>query len=911
MNFGSAFSNHRTNFTESNSFTLNEWFVYSSKKSSASNFSSLSYTSSHSGFQRVQGSFAESIGFTTSLSSSNQFLVEDYLRYKYAPPVNLGKDIIVPYGFCDTVIHTNIGFEDYLWSSGSTENSITASEPGTYWVECTDLFGLVTRDTILVSFPQYNLPQNTIFCPNNFVDWNPISGSGYNFIWSDGTTEQINSIGVSGDYFVTISDSNGCSFETEMFFFNEDTYPSIVSLGNDTSICSGNEILFINGFENSESFSWSTLDSTQSIIIETSGSYSIQAVNDNNCIGIDTIEVTIIGTAPSLAYSIENEICQGSEFNYSENSTVPPGNTIDEIIWNFGELDSVFISEGIQVYLDSGVYNGFLEVSTIEGCSNSEEFTITVHPKPIVTFETTNFCPYEDISFEASNDYGIPLNSFNWNFDQEGNTSVQINPSYNYGITGNYDVQLIAIDSNQCADTVIQTVFIQPAPFANVTIANTCERSELEITNNSSIADTFSIASYSWDYGDGTSSTNPTIDKFYESYGEYNIEVILTADNGCKDTVYQTITVHPNPILDYTVGPACKNTWTALENTSTIPLGSLSETNWLINLQFTNIETNTAFNFPTTGIQFVNLEAVSDKSCALDTTFEIDVQDELHADFSVSPSIIVSDIPILFNNLSIGSDSSYWNFGDGNGFNLNSNSLNEIIYPASLNGSSVQVSLITNNNIGCRDTSVQNFQIKEAFFDINLQTLFAQEINGFLTVGVEIQNIGTIPIENLDLLLKTPENGLVLENWIGTLAQNESEIYIFSAHPSAFISTQDETERFVCVEAQNSNPSFYLDVNQENNTTCKNIEGSRLVLLPVYPNPSAEDLTISVLASEISTIDVAIKDKTGRVVYEIKSSQIETGISTYSIPFSQFSSGMYILSITDNNQSIVERVVRL
>ena len=373
----------------------------------------------------------------------------------------------------------------------------------------------------------------------------------------------------------------------------------------------------------------------------------------------------------------------------------------------------------------------------------------------------------------------------------------------------------------------------------------------------------------------------------------------------------QTITVHPNPILNYNVGPACKNTWTALENISTISLGSLSETNWLINLQFTNIETNTAFNFPTTGIQFVNLEAVSDQGCALDTTFEINVQDELHADFSVSPSIIVSDIPIVFNNLSIGSDSSYWNFGDGNGFNLNSNPLNEIIYPASLNGSSVQVSLITNNNIGCRDTSVQDFQIKEAFFDINLQTLFAQDINGFLTVGVELQNIGTIPIENLDLLLKTPENGLVLENWIGSLAQNESEIYIFSAHPSAFISTQDETERFVCVEAQNSNESIYLDVNLDNNTTCKNIEGTALVLLPVYPNPSSEDLIISLLATEQSSVSISFTDKTGRIVYEINSSKIESGISTFDIPFSQFSSGMYLLSISDGEQSIIERVVRL
>jgi hypothetical protein len=68
--------------------------------------------------------------------------------------------------------------------------------------------------------------------------------------------------------------------------------------------------------------------------------------------------------------------------------------------------------------------------------------------------------------------------------------------------------------------------------------------------------------------------------------------------------------------------------------------------------------------------------------------------------------------------------------------------------------------------------------------------------------------------------------------------------------PSAFISDQDATERFVCVEAQNANISTYLDINQENNTKCKNIEGSGFALVSVYPNPTDEDITISILLSE-------------------------------------------------------------
>ena len=230
------------------------------------------------------------------------------------------------------------------------------------------------------------------------------------------------------------------------------------------------------------------------------------------------------------------------------------------------------------------------------------------------------------------------------------------------------------------------------------------------------------------------------------------------------DSIEQNITVHPNPIVDYAVGPACMGTWTTLTDLSVIPMGSLVETNWLINLQYTDNQTNTAFNFPTTGIQLVALQSTSDQGCAVDTTFTIDVADELKADFLATPSALTTGTPILFSNQSIGMDSSFWDFGDGNGILYNMNSLNEITYDGSLNGSSIDVSLVIVNNLGCRDTSAQSYALKEAFFDLSVQTIFVQDINGFLTVGAEIQNLGSVPLENAEMYLKTPENSPILEN---------------------------------------------------------------------------------------------------------------------------------------------------
>ena len=591
---------------------------------------------------------------------------------------------------------------------------------------------------------------------------------------------------------------------------------------------------------------------------------------------------------------------------------MPPGNTIDQVVWNFGEVDSIYSSSGTQSYADSGIYIGFLEVSTLEGCSSKENFVVEVFPKPIISFETTNYCPYEEIGFTPSNNYAVPLNSFSWNFDQNGNTSTEHFPSYSYGLTGNYDVELVAIDSNSCIDTVVQSVYVQPAPFADISIVNPCELNALEISDNSSITDTFSIVTYAWNYGDNTSAINPTEEKSFEEYGAYTVQLVLTANNGCVDSTEQNITVHPNPILNYEVGPACMNTWTNLSDLSEIPLGSLSESNWLINLQFSDNQTNTAFQFPTKGIQLIALQSTSDQGCVRDTSFTVDVAEELSAEFTVTPNTLITETPMLFTNQSLNIDSAYWDFGNGNGLEYNINNLNEVTYESNLNGSSIDVMLIVNNQLGCRDTSVQTFTIKEAFYDLAIETIFVQDINGYLTVGAEIQNLGSIPLENADLFLKTPENGSIQESWTGSIAQDASEIYIFNAHPTSYISSQDETDRYVCVEGIGVNSLGSPDVNPNNNTTCKNIESTGLILLPIYPNPTEDDITISILLTESSILNIELVDQSGRLIYNQNNPEsLEPGIHKIQLPFSQLNKGIYYVRVSDDATTLLEKIVRL
>lgn len=104
-----------------------------------------------------------------------------------APAPNLGPDLIV----CknnSAVLDAGAGYIAYLWNDGTTAQTLTATDPGTYWVEVTDACGFRQRDSVFFSFsllPDTQFPDTTI-CPGAAVTysvpgfdtyaWAPASG---------------------------------------------------------------------------------------------------------------------------------------------------------------------------------------------------------------------------------------------------------------------------------------------------------------------------------------------------------------------------------------------------------------------------------------------------------------------------------------------------------------------------------------------------------------------------------------------------------------------------------------------------------------------------------------------------------------------------------------------------------------
>jgi hypothetical protein len=358
------------------------------------------------------------------------------------------------------------------------------------------------------------------------------------------------------------------------------------------------------------------------------------------------------------------------------------------------------------------------------------------------------------------------------------------------------------------------------------------------------------------------------------------------------------------------VGPACKNTWTIFENQSTIPLGNIAETDWLVNLQYPLEGTSSAYKFVTTGVQYLNLTSTSDQGCSKDTLIIVNVQPEINAAFNVSPTTVVASVPVVFTNNSIGGTSYEWNLGNDN---IIQTTVDEPIeatgFTSSFIGDSILTYLAIQNAIGCKDTAYQYVKVNEPRIDLAINQLFVQDINGFYKVGVELRNLGFVEITQADLLLKLYNSSPILETETETIAPGESRIYLFNANPSAYISTQDNEISYLCVEATSYNDYQLIETELSNNISCLNTEGGNFVLLPIFPNPTNDDITYTLIVSEESAIITSLSDETGRIV-QSSTELYASGLHTPTLSMRNLSAGVYYFQISDGVTSKTVKILK-
>lgn len=317
--------------------------------------------------------------------------------------VNLGNDTSICSGSTLTLDAENTG-STYTWSTGENTQKINITSAGKYVVNVSAGGACIGKDSIVVTINPnvlVDLGTDTGFCVGNSLILDA-GVAGANYLWSTGSASKTINVSSPGIYFVEVN-LNGCIGRDTV---NVSSLSNIsISLGSDTSICSG-AILTLDCGVTGASYLWSTGATTKTIQVSSSGKYSVTASSGGNCSGKDTIQVNVF-PAITLNLGTNQTICPGDSVNLNAQN---PGATYS---WNTGATSqSIFAAT-------SGNY--FVTITDGNLCSKSDTVAIQVAATPTVNLGSDfALCAGNNQNLSAGN----PGSTYLWN---TGSTAQRIN----------------------------------------------------------------------------------------------------------------------------------------------------------------------------------------------------------------------------------------------------------------------------------------------------------------------------------------------------------------------------------------------------------------------------------------------------------------------------------------------------
>ena len=291
----------------------------------------------------------------------------------YDVDVDLGPDL----SLCgDTSYVLDAGnFDTYLWSTGETTQTITITDNGQYWVDVEMVnYGCSDRDTIVVDMYQGLTPINEVYntCGTYYFVYESPRQGNYTFAWSNGSQGSSTTFTQPGDYYATVTDTNGCStIDTVTFIVDEIS----VDLGPDQTVCLGQSVTLDAG-QGVYEYLWSTQETTQTIQVLQSGTYAVTITDDLYCNAEDSVTINFVpGLNPNLGGTVY--ICPG------ETAVLDPGQ-FDNYLWNNQSTDANLTVSS------EGTYS--VTVSDQSGCSGIDSVEVVELTVPDVDIDDITLC---------------------------------------------------------------------------------------------------------------------------------------------------------------------------------------------------------------------------------------------------------------------------------------------------------------------------------------------------------------------------------------------------------------------------------------------------------------------------------------------------------------------------------------
>lgn len=447
------------------------------------------------------------------------------------------------------------GAYTYNWSP-SAQNTATATglSAGTYTATLTDNNGCSVTSNVnviplAVDTLQFVSKTNTS-CNSgcNGVATLQLSSTGngpYTYSWNTVPAQaSLTATGLcAGVYILTVTDNSGCQDTMSITI----TQPPAITatLTSTNTRCfgdnTGTATATISGGTPGYTYLWNNSQSNSTATGLASGNYTITITDANGCSIDQAIQVN---DAPQLIVNIPtpNAVCFGKTANVNANTV--GGTPAYNYSWNTGQNTAAITTNTLAANTSLTV-----TITDNNGCTAQAVTEVTVNPLPIASFSSdeTNGCAVLCINFNNTTQNSI---SQTWSFGDNG-SSTQSSPNHCYNKTGSYHVTLTVTDNNGCSNTLTQNNYItvHPDPVASFT-ATPQPASILNPTIYFN-ANTTAVSAWMWSFGDvisGTSTeSNPQYT--YADTGNYEVQLIVINEFGCKDTITEIVRINPDYVL--------------------------------------------------------------------------------------------------------------------------------------------------------------------------------------------------------------------------------------------------------------------------------------------------------------------------------------------------------------------------
>lgn len=399
--------------------------------------------------------------------------------------------------------------------------------------------------------------------------------------------------------------------------------------------------------------------------------------------------------------------CPPLVVSFKDNSTGEPTTWK----WDLGNGTISHLQNPVTTYLKSGSYTVKLVVENADGTDSvvkANYIVVSALPKPAFGSSAIGGCFPLDVQFSDSSIAGSGfITNWKWDFG-DGTLSNEQNPLHTYTQAGSFTVVLRITNSKGCTDVVSKTRYINiengvKADFSYESQLGCHAPASVNFTNKSVGT---GILNYTWDFGDGKTSTEQNPVHQYQQAGVYTVKLIASNSFECSNTVIKQNAINIGFVKANFAKPdtVCAGASFQLKNTS-YPSTFISSSWSFGDGTFSDV-TNAVKSYNEPGKYTVKL--ITDFGSCRDSAIKpIIVLPQREVTFTAVNNIgCNAPMAVTFHNTTTGAVSYLWNFGD------NTTSTAENPVHTYKKKGEYTVTLTVNSAIGCPGSLIQQSFVK-------------------------------------------------------------------------------------------------------------------------------------------------------------------------------------------------------